>query len=325
MKTDLETMIGYLAGRDGQGDAGLRAELDDPSSEASRFLEAARRRTRALIADGPVDEPRPAPLARRPRHRRVAMVAGAVALVLISALIPLGFGAIRERRLREALTRAESDAREQAVRLEAALARTTPRPASTPPTKPREEPIALALNRVEAGLGKRERRLDDLSRPAPAPPAIESPPPLGPDPSLGEIRAEIAAIRRETASSEQANARQLQEMRTVLQELNQIVRRAVSGPRSGLGVPMPMMMPNAMPNMNFGQDSMGLDPAQVQALIHRLSSPHPHVRLEAAENLSQLGPAARTAVPELRQMLPHESDVRVKAAAQSALNHLQRD
>jgi len=326
MKTDLETMIGYLAGRAGGDAARLRAEFGDPSSEASRFLEAARRRTRALVDDRPAEEPRPAPAPRRARAWRISPAAAAAALVLVSALVPLGVGEVRERRLRAALDRAEADSRAQAGRLRAALlARPTPtRPDPPASSKPRDEPITLALNRVEEGLGKLERRLDGFSRPAPGPPtAIEVPPPIGPDPSLGEIRAEIVAIRRETASSEQATARQLQEMRTVLQELNQIVRRAVSRPQGGpQQVPMPMMMPGNEPNLQFGPNQSAIDPVHVQALIQNLSSPHPHVRLEAAERLARFGPAASHAASDLRQMLHHEPDARVRTAAQAALTHL---
>ena len=45
MRTKLEAMVGYLAGRD--ADPALLEELDSPSSEASHFLEATRTRSRA--------------------------------------------------------------------------------------------------------------------------------------------------------------------------------------------------------------------------------------------------------------------------------------
>ena len=43
MKTKLEIMVGYLAGRQGEDVESIRRELEDPSSEASRWLEAVRR------------------------------------------------------------------------------------------------------------------------------------------------------------------------------------------------------------------------------------------------------------------------------------------
>jgi hypothetical protein len=49
MSTRIEAVVGYLAG-DGGGNADrLRAELEDPSSEASRFLEVARQLSRSAL------------------------------------------------------------------------------------------------------------------------------------------------------------------------------------------------------------------------------------------------------------------------------------
>ena len=46
MTTKLEMMVGYLAGRQGKAAESIRRELEDPTSEASRWLEVMRRRTR---------------------------------------------------------------------------------------------------------------------------------------------------------------------------------------------------------------------------------------------------------------------------------------
>ena len=320
MSTELDTMIGYLAGREGDGSARLRAELGDPASDASRFLESARLKTRALLACPPTDgPPRPLPPPPRPKARKVPKAAAVAALLVVAAAIPFWIGQERERDLRAALDRTLADAKSRDARIEAFLVG-RPASAAIPARKAGDEPIMLALNKVEEELGRLDRRLDGISRPAASPPpTAEATSPGMPDPSLAEIRSEIAAIRRETASSEQATARQLQEMRTVLHELNQIVRRAVSRPGGGgQQGPMPMMMPNN----EFGPNHPGVDPAHVQALVNNLSSPHPNIRLEAAEQLSRLGPSARPAVQNLRQMLHQESDARVRTAAQAALSRI---
>ncbi len=323
MNTELEAMVGYLAGRGGTDAARIRAAVDDPTSQASRFLESTRKRTRALLDDGPAG-PVIAPAPRRPRSRQVAGRAAVAALIVAAVALPLGFGEARARRLEVALAEGEARSRSQARRLEEALARAAAarpvvpaRPSAPAPAEAGDGPTRLALGRVEEGLGKLERRLDGLARaetgPAPAP----GNPPL--DPAVAEIRAEVESIRRDVASAEQATGRQLQEMRTVLQELNQVLRRALSRQP---GQPGPMGGPNA----GFNDAQPGVDVgAQIQAVVNNLSSHQAHVRLEAVEQLVRFGPPARVALPSLRQLAHRETDARVRAAAQAAITLLQSE
>ena len=52
MTTKLEMSVGYLAGRQGKAAESIRRELEDPTSEASRWLEAVRKRSRAVSRAG---------------------------------------------------------------------------------------------------------------------------------------------------------------------------------------------------------------------------------------------------------------------------------
>ena len=52
MKTKLEMMVAYLAGRQGEAAESIRRELEDPTSEASRWLEAVRSRSRGIFGAG---------------------------------------------------------------------------------------------------------------------------------------------------------------------------------------------------------------------------------------------------------------------------------
>ena len=52
MKTKLEMMVAYLAGRKGEAAESIRRELEDPTSEASRCLEAVRSRSRGVFVPG---------------------------------------------------------------------------------------------------------------------------------------------------------------------------------------------------------------------------------------------------------------------------------
>ncbi len=206
MSTKLETLVGYLSGR--ADDPKLLDELADPSSEASRFLESTRERSRALIG-GPTGDER----VGRPRGR----VARALAIVALIAagLTALGFAIRladgRLRRVETALARSESESREKDRRLEAALARLAE---STPSL----DPIAGALGRVEAGFGRLERRIDALDRKPEPPPAPKA------DPTAEHVRDDLAALRHEMSAAEKANARQFEELRASVQEVARLLR-----------------------------------------------------------------------------------------------------
>src|SRR5262245_11462758 len=94
MKTKLEMMIGYLAGRQGESAESIRCELRDPASEASRWLEAVRRRSRDVLDVGRLEARRFSPPARidnaipipRPERKRWLMVVLGVSAAAIAFL-----------------------------------------------------------------------------------------------------------------------------------------------------------------------------------------------------------------------------------------------
>src|SRR4051812_27031264 len=104
----LETMVEYLAGREGEPGPAIRAELADPSSEASRFLEAIRLRSRALIPPQPVAVDVPTrPIPRRAGSRRLAMASVLAASLIVASGAALWLGQVRLDRLEAALTHRE--------------------------------------------------------------------------------------------------------------------------------------------------------------------------------------------------------------------------
>ena len=120
----------------------------------------------------------------------------------------------------------------------------------TPPS-PRPHPIEQALARVEVGLGRLDRRIEGLDRASPAPttaPSTDAPPPsprpVGADPSIVEIRREVAALRRELVASDQAGLPPGHaEIRMALQEVGNLLRLAISRPPVTIAVPVPMQGP----------------------------------------------------------------------------------
>ena len=61
MKTKLETMVAYLAGRKGEATDSIRHECEDPTSEASRCLEVVRLRSRRIFGANLPEMPDPIP------------------------------------------------------------------------------------------------------------------------------------------------------------------------------------------------------------------------------------------------------------------------
>jgi hypothetical protein len=321
----LETMVGYLAGREGEDAAALRAELADPSSEASRFLEATRLRSRALIEEPPVAIGGPSrPIRTRQGAIRAAMVAAVAASILLSAGAALWLGESRLNRLEATLALREAESRADARRLEATLARAIGAPSkavAAPVTpNPRPLPIEQALARVEVGLGKLDRRIEGLDRssqaPVPPPTLAPEPAPVGVDPAIAEIRREVAALRRELVASDQAGARQVMEIRMALQDVGNLLRMALNRPPVTIAVPVP----------NNGQNFQNLQPnemsPQVLSLMGNLGNTHPQTRLESVEQLGRMGQGAQMALPSLHQLLRQETDSRVRAATQSAIGSI---
>jgi hypothetical protein len=256
------------------------------------------------------------------------MVAAVAASVLVSAGAALWLGEARLNRLERTLALREAESRADARRLEGALARAIeahPKAAGVPAAatpNPRPQPIEQALARVEVGLGKLDRRIEALDRPAsapvPPPTLTPDPEPVGSDPAIAEIRKEVAALRRELVASDQAGARQVMEIRMALQEVGNLLRMALNRP--------PLALPMTVPNT--GQNFQNVQPnemsPQILSLMGGLGNTHPQTRLDAVEQLGRMGPGAQMALPSLHQLLQQETDARVRAATQSAIGAIGR-
>ncbi len=200
MKTKLEIMVGYLAGRQGEDVESIRRELADPSSEASRWLEAvrrgrggssarARRRngTSSRLARADRQRSRDSSQLARPAigrpHQRPGCPGGdrhgssrgasAAALVLLAVGAAWRAQDDRLRRLETILDRRETRWGDRFQHLEEALTKHEAPPQKQAPSpkepSPREVkppalldgPTRLALNRIERKLGELEQRLGE--------------------------------------------------------------------------------------------------------------------------------------------------------------------
>ena len=322
--TDLEELIRHLSGR---GDQGI-----DLSRDQSQLLQAIRARTRILFdEDG---DPDSLEFAREldagrgvgggvqgPRRSEVAPLRWALALALFGVALGLGSGGIwwsAERSMANRV-RAESTILLQEMR---SILTAKPLDAVLEPGDPPRDQSRTAENwrEISTELELVQGKLDALSRlplmvardptglpqfaekPAGSPPASRAGVIANPD--LLAMKADLATIRRELASGEAATTRQIQEMRTVLHEVNTVVRRVLSRPQpaSNSNVTLPLLA------------------VAVQALINNLQHQTAQVRGEAVEQLIRLGPLARSALPALQQMVTREPDPNVRSAVETAVN-----
>jgi hypothetical protein len=189
MSTKLQAMVGLLAGR--EPEPALLEELADPTSEASRFLESTRARSRALFA-GPVAAAPP----RDSRGRRLALVVAAVRLV-----------DLRFRQLEASLEARSQEARAEARRMGESLDRLAVTRAVPEPL----DPLKDALTRIEADLVRIERRSSgaDVARA---------------DPVVTQVREDLASIRRELSASELAEAQRVDELRASVHDAARVLR-----------------------------------------------------------------------------------------------------
>ena len=339
--TDLEDLIRRLAGRGvpndrpGSVDREGRPQPDRaPSADEVDFFDEIRRRTRFLFDDPgaaaassdplPADDPaRPlhspaGPSGRRARPTPRGAFLGGAALLLFCGLNALGWW-LADRSV-------AAHQRDQTALLIAELRRVNadqarggvPAPAAGPTL---DALVEAAERRLKADLAEIDAKLTALAQSGSGPPsrggpadqdsrpskrAGGAPSASGPDPaaSVPSLGDDLAAIRREVSSSEAATARQLQEMRTVLHELNAVVRRVLSRPATpdSSTVTLPLLA------------------VAVQALINNLQHQTTQVRGEAVEQLIRLGPLARSALPALRQMQSRESDPNVRSAVEAAIS-----
>lgn len=328
--TDLEVLVRHLAGRErlfspnnsGQDDS-LDRSFDDPTSDASQFLDEIRRRTRSLL-DEPatvdlsmlptgVDGLLEPPSNRKPRRSTARQPAFSWITVLLLALLTLGVagGLVRQELDRRVDQRLRQRTEQILSKLGIALAN-EPHPDLV--VAPDQDEIPLALNRLATSLASLDTKTDALSRSVDLALPIKRVDPTIPtplataaiDPGVAPLAADLAAIRRELVNSESATTRQLQEMRTVLQEVNTVVRRVLSRPQ-------------ASPPSNA---SLPILIVTVQALTNNLQHPSAQVRGEAVEQLIRIGSPARSAIPALQQRLNLETDSNVRTTIEAAINVL---
>ena len=199
MSTKLQAMVGLLAGR--EPEPALLEELADPSSEASRFLESTRARSKALFA-----EPVAAASPRDLRGRRLLMAAAVLAsLAVVVAGVRLVD--LRFRLLEASLESRSHEARAEARRIEEtldrlAVSRSAPEPLDT---------MKDALARIEADLVRIERRSTGLDV-------------AKADPGVAQVREDLASIRRDLSATERAEAQRVDELRSSVHDAARVLR-----------------------------------------------------------------------------------------------------
>jgi hypothetical protein len=258
MKTKLETMVGYLAGEQGDAVERVRLELEDPGSDASRWLTEVRSRSRALFNPGSLEQPpggrSPAisTFTAEPRPGRrwwlPPFVLGATAAALV--LLAVGaFSRARDDRLNRLETLlAQHDARwaNRLERIETAV--TSPRAPSPEETQDAKKPTSqddkpapqtdvtttLALARLETKLGELGERLGQEA------PKLETP-----APSVEPVRGELERMRREMELGSEASKKQMQELNAVLREVLHLLRRLALNARAPdpIQIPVPVPVP----------------------------------------------------------------------------------
>ena len=325
--SDLEALIRHLAGREDLAGSTGASVLGDPTSDASQLLEEIRQRTRrlfdesdpALDASGPPTDFAPvfsSAAGSRTRSRRSVVTGWLLIALLMTAASTLAGGLIGQwsSRAVETRSRERTDQILAEIRKQSALKPPTVDPGPVDPALAAAGPVSdVALRRLEVELTQILDRLDAMSRlvtanrpDSPAGAVLAGPltPPANPnpDPNFAAITADLATIRRELTSGEAATTRQIQEMRTVLHEVNTVVRRVLSRPQ---------------PNANSALAP--LMAVTVQALIHNLQHASAQVRGEAVEQLLRIGPSARTAIPALQAMHTREGDQNIRSAIETAL------
>ena len=319
--TNLEALVRHLSGR---GDQGI-----DLSGDPGQVLEAIRARSRILFADRDdtesaqpgswLDSQRSfAPRTGGKRRSPVNFLRWALILNLLG-VVGAGSWWLGQR---SATTRASDEIKAQLAEIRVSVALKPPVVAANPDDLGGDRDAIMAnWRQVDAELAAIQGKLDALSR-LPLLVAANDPtsphrlaekaagsepanrPASSPNPDFTAVKADLAAIRRELASGEAATTRQIQEMRTVLHEVNTVVRRVLNRPQptSNTNVALPLLA------------------VAVQALINNLQHQTAQVRGEAVEQLIRLGPLARSALPTLQHMLTREPDPTVRSAVETAVS-----
>jgi hypothetical protein len=283
MKTKLEMMVAYLAGRKGDAAESIRRELLDPTSEASRCFEAVRSRSRGLFgADlAAMADPIPSPAihsratARAAAGRRLPsrlIAASSAALVLVAVGLAWRAQDERLRHLEATLARRETGWADRFNRLEAALTRrelaSQRQPASSNGPKVAEPkapisadmPTSLALARIEARLGELGQRLG-----AGQPRQNEN------DEQVAHLRLDLDRLRQEVESAGRSSKQESQGLSVAVREILELLRRLTMRSRAAepmqVPVPIPVLPQGHEPGVGQGPGMMpgsGLVPGQVQ-------------------------------------------------------------
>jgi hypothetical protein len=242
MTTKLELMVGYLAGRQGKAAESIRREVEDPTSEASRWLEEVRRRSQAVSRTGSPkaqDLISPASMrngmtTRRTRRKRLLpFLSGVSAASLVFIAMGVAWRAQDNRLLRLETMMTEREARwatrfdhlnEALTTRKAAPQGNTPgsKQSASPETKPPatvDGPMILALARIDARLGEVGERLREAQ-----PSQNQS------DPRIDDLRTEVERLRKEAETRAQSSRQESHELSMVVQEVLQLLRRLAMRP-----------------------------------------------------------------------------------------------
>ena len=242
MTTKLEMMVGYLAGRQGKAAESIRRELEDPTSEASRWLEEVQKRSRAVSrAALPKVHELVSPAASGNgvstrllgKKRSLPFLSGVSAASLVFIALGFAWRAQDNRLLRLETMLTEREARwvDRFDRLGEALTPKKPAPrTSIPDSKQSVSPeakrpatvdgsTALALARIEARLGEVGERLREARSTQ-----NQS------DPRIDELRGEVERLRNELETRAQASRQENQRLSLIVQEVLQLLRQLAMRP-----------------------------------------------------------------------------------------------
>jgi hypothetical protein len=255
MKTKLEMMVAYLAGRKGDPAESIRRELEDPTSEASRCLAALRSRSRGFFgADLPeMSDPIPS----RSNRNRTTMrgmsgwrlplpLVGAsfAALVFIAVGISWRAQDNRLRHIEATLARREDRWGDRFNRLESALTRreapSQKQPARSngpilPELKPpasADSPTSLALARIEARLGEFEQQLGK-----------RQPRQDQDDQQVAQFQQDLDRLRQEVETAVRASRQESQKQSIAVREILELLRRLTMQSQPT----QPMLVPGQIP------------------------------------------------------------------------------
>jgi hypothetical protein len=211
MTTKLDDLVGYLAGRDGE--PRLLDELAEPDSEINRFLEAARTKSRALIAEPVASKARP----KRSTVRTSNGIGLGIGIgLLLAALLVAGWSIdLRLRQIEANQRDRDAEARASVDHLESAVNQLL---------ENHEEPggfapINAAIARVDGSLEKLQRQIQELDRAAMV---------TRPEPVAAQVLENLTALRHEIAASEKAKMRQAEELQSSLHEVSRLLRLLVN-------------------------------------------------------------------------------------------------